>query len=114
MTTSRKVLRGPDFFVLNLIQRQLTSDICWVISAIFVVSIVESQNIMSPSPITMMTVIYECVSAFGNVGASTGYPNSPLSQVGQYHTLSKLVIILLMYRGRHRGKQYIYIFNLII
>ncbi|KAI9251744.1 cation transport protein-domain-containing protein [Phascolomyces articulosus] len=88
MTTSRKVLRGPDFFVLNLIQRQLTSDICWVISGIFVISIIESQSIMSPSPITMFTVIYECVSAFGNVGASTGYPNSAVSQCGQYHTLS--------------------------
>ncbi|KAI8140260.1 cation transport protein-domain-containing protein [Fennellomyces sp. T-0311] len=88
MTTSRKVLRGPDFFVLNLIQRQLTSDICWVITGIFAICIIESQNIMSPSPVTMATVIYECVSAFGNVGASTGYPNTVTSQCAQYHTLS--------------------------
>ncbi|KAI9494256.1 cation transport protein-domain-containing protein [Zychaea mexicana] len=103
MTTSRKVLRGPDFYVVNLIQRQLTSDICWVISGIFAIAVIESQSIMSPSPTTMMTVIYECVSAFGNVGASTGYPNTATSQGAQYHTLGKLVLILLMYRGRHRG-----------
>ncbi|KAI7905266.1 uncharacterized protein BX663DRAFT_315848 [Cokeromyces recurvatus] len=63
---------------------------------------------MSPSPVTIATVIYECVSAFGNVGASTGYPNTATSQVAQYHVLSKLVIILLMYRGRHRGIDYDY------
>ncbi|KAI8641598.1 cation transport protein-domain-containing protein [Parasitella parasitica] len=103
MTTSRKVLRKPDFFVMTQIQRQLTSEICWVICCIFAICVIESESILSPSPITMSTVIYECVSAFGNVGASTGYPNTTASQAQQYHTLSKLVLIILMYRGRHRG-----------
>ncbi|KAI8393748.1 cation transport protein-domain-containing protein [Radiomyces spectabilis] len=98
MTTSKKVLRGPDFFVVTQIQRQLTSDICWVIVGIFLICVLESEAIMSPSPVTIATVIYECVSAFGNVGASTGYPNTVVSQAGQYRTLSKLVLILLMYR----------------
>ncbi|KAI7869003.1 cation transport protein-domain-containing protein [Spinellus fusiger] len=84
ITTSRRLLRGPDFFVITQIQRQLTTDICWVICGVFIICIIESQAIMSPSPITMATVIYECVSAFGNVGASTGYPNSTLSQAGHY------------------------------
>ncbi|KAL7324637.1 low affinity potassium transporter [Mucor circinelloides] len=103
VTTSRKMLRKPDFFVMTQIQRQLTSEICWVICCIFAICVIESESIMSPSPITMSTVIYECVSAFGNVGASTGYPSSPASQAQQYHALSKLVLIILMYRGRHRG-----------
>ncbi|EPB86743.1 hypothetical protein HMPREF1544_06441 [Mucor circinelloides 1006PhL] len=103
VTTSRKVLRKPDFFVMTQIQRQLTSEICWVICCIFAICVIESESIMSSSPITMSTVIYECVSAFGNVGASTGYPNTSASQAQQYHTLSKLVLIILMYRGRHRG-----------
>ncbi|KAL0078966.1 cation transport protein-domain-containing protein [Phycomyces blakesleeanus] len=88
MTASRKVLRGPDFFVITQIQRQLTSDICWVICGVFTICVIESQAIMSPSPITIATVIYECVSAFGNVGASTGYPGTTTSQAGQYRTLS--------------------------
>lgn len=103
VTTSRKVLRKPDFFVMTQIQRQLTSEICWVICCIFAICVIESEAILSSSPITMATVIYECVSAFGNVGASTGYPNTATSQAQQYHTLSKLVLIILMYRGRHRG-----------
>lgn len=105
VTNSRKVLRKPDFFVMTQIQRQLTSEICWVICCIFAICVIESEAILSPSPITISTVIYECVSAFGNVGASTGYPNTSASQAQQYHTLSKLVLIILMYRGRHRGKK---------
>ncbi|KAL7322694.1 low affinity potassium transporter [Mucor circinelloides] len=100
---TKKLLKGPDFFVITQIQRQLTSDICWVITGIFCICVIEAESIMSPSPVTIATVIYECVSAFGNVGASTGYPNTATSQAGQYRTLSKLVLIILMYRGRHRG-----------
>ncbi|KAI9322713.1 cation transport protein-domain-containing protein [Dichotomocladium elegans] len=98
VTQSRKLLRGPDFFVLTQIQRQLTSDICWVITGVFCICVIEARAIMSPSPITISTVIYEAVSAFGNVGASPGYPNTATSQCGQYHLLGKLVLILLMYR----------------
>lgn len=101
---TKKLLKGPDFFVITQIQRQLTSDICWVITGIFLICVLEAESIMSPSPVTIATVIYECVSAFGNVGASTGYPNTATSQAGQYRSLSKLVLILLMYKGRHRGK----------
>lgn len=100
---TKKLLKGPDFFVITQIQRQLTSDICWVITGIFCICVLEAESIMSPSPVTIATVIYECVSAFGNVGASTGYPNTATSQAGQYRTLSKLVLIILMYKGRHRG-----------
>ncbi|GAA5807391.1 hypothetical protein MFLAVUS_000752 [Mucor flavus] len=100
---TKKLLKGPDFFVITQIQRQLTSDICWVITGIFCICVLEAESIMSPSPVTIATVIYECVSAFGNVGASTGYPNTATSQAGQYRSLSKLVLIILMYKGRHRG-----------
>lgn len=104
MTTSKKVLRKPDFFVMTQIQRQLTSEICWVICCIFAICVIEAEAIMSTSSITVLSVIYECVSAFGNVGASMGYSGTSASQAQQYHTLSKIVLIILMYRGRHRGK----------
>ncbi|KAI9356056.1 cation transport protein-domain-containing protein [Pilaira anomala] len=85
---TKKLLKGPDFFVITQIQRQLTSDICWVITGIFCICVLEAEPIMSPSPITIATVIYECVSAFGNVGASTGYPGTSTSQAAQYRSLS--------------------------
>jgi Trk-type K+ transport system membrane component len=106
MTTSKNVLKkGPDFFVMTQIQRQLTSDICWVITGVFLICIFEAKAVMSPSPITMASIIFECVSAFGNVGGSFGYPNTNPAQSAQYRTISKFIIILLMYRGRHRGKK---------
>jgi hypothetical protein len=114
VTTSKKLLKGPDFFVITQIQKQLTSDICWVITGVFLICILEAQSIMSPSPVTIATVIYECVSAFGNVGASTGYPNTATSQAGQFRTLSKLVLIALMYRGRHRGNTHFYCYLFVL
>ncbi|OAD72028.1 hypothetical protein PHYBLDRAFT_114125 [Phycomyces blakesleeanus NRRL 1555(-)] len=103
LTNSRKVIRSPDFFVMTQIQRQLTNEICWLIAGVFLVCVIESGPIMDPSPITFLTILYECVSAFGNVGASVGFPGTTPSQSAEYRTLSKLVIMVLMYRGRHRG-----------
>jgi Trk-type K+ transport system membrane component len=106
MTASKKALMKPDFFVMTQIQRQLTSDVGWVICCIFAICVIETESIMSSKPITVHTIMYECVSAFANVGASTGFPYSSSSQATQYHSLSKLILILLMYRGRHRGNLY--------
>ncbi|KAI8877424.1 TrkH-domain-containing protein [Backusella circina FSU 941] len=103
MTASKKALMKPDFFVMTQIQRQLTSDIGWVICCVFAICVIETESIMSSKPITIHTIMYECVSAFANVGASTGFPLSSSSQSTQYHSLSKLILIILMYRGRHRG-----------
>ncbi|KAI9278115.1 cation transport protein-domain-containing protein [Sporodiniella umbellata] len=88
VNASRNAFRGPDFFIRTQIQQQLTSEIFWLIASIFVVCAIETQSIMSPSPITMFSIIYECVSAFGNIGASIGFPGTFTSQSGQYHSLS--------------------------
>ncbi|SAM09624.1 hypothetical protein [Absidia glauca] len=104
MTSSKKIFQQPDFFVMTQLQQQLSQDICWVIVGVFCVCVLEAQAIMSPSPITIASVIYECVSAFGCVGGSFGGTTTPgTSQSTDYRTVSKLVIILLMYRGRHRS-----------
>lgn len=101
MTASKTIIKKPDFFVITQIQRQITKDICWVIIGIFLICVLEAQSIISPKDITVVTVIYECISAFGNVGSSMS--NYATSQSAQYRTLSKLIIIILMYRGRHRA-----------
>ncbi|KAI8344031.1 cation transport protein-domain-containing protein [Chlamydoabsidia padenii] len=103
VTTSKKIFQQPDFFVMTQIHRQLSKDICWVVVGIFCVCVLEAQAIMSPPPVTFASVIYECVSAFGCVGGSFGGTIPGTSQSKDYRTISKLVIILLMYRGRHRG-----------
>ncbi|KAI9275776.1 cation transport protein-domain-containing protein [Phascolomyces articulosus] len=101
--TKKFIPKRPSFYVMTQIQRTVTHEICWVIIGIFCICIIEAEAIMSSTPITALTIMYEAVSAFGNAGSSTGYPGVTTSQSGNYHTLSKLVLIILMYRGRHRG-----------
>ncbi|ORX61773.1 cation transporter [Hesseltinella vesiculosa] len=103
MSASKNVLKGPDVLLMTQIQRQITRDICWVIVGVFCICALEAKTIISPSPVTMASVIFEVCSAFGNVGGSLGFPNTPTSQSAQYSVVSKLVLIILMFRGRHRG-----------
>jgi len=46
--------------------------------------------------------MFEVVSAYGTVGISLGLPNSDLSFSAAWHVLSKLVLLTVMLRGRHR------------
>ena len=104
MTSSRKLItKRPSFFVMQQLQRQLAQEIVWLILGVFFICLIEAESIMSPTPITALTVLYECASAFGTAGSSTGFPGVSTSQSAQYHTLSKLILIGLMIRGRHRG-----------
>lgn len=54
----------------------------------------------------MFQVLFEVVSAYGTVGLSLGYPNTDQSFSAQFNTFSKLVIIAMLIRGRHRGLPY--------
>jgi Trk-type K+ transport system membrane component len=48
-------------------------------------------------------IIFEAVSAYSCVGVSIGYPGQTYSFCGAWHTLSKLLLIAVSLRGRHRG-----------
>lgn len=50
----------------------------------------------------MFSVIFEVVSAYGTVGLSLGVPYADYSFSGAWHVLSKLVLLTVMLRGRHR------------
>ena len=54
----------------------------------------------------MFSILFEIVSAYGNVGMSLGYPNVNASFSSQFNTVSKLVVIAMQIRGRHRGLPY--------
>jgi hypothetical protein len=51
-------------------------------------------------------VLFEIVSAYGTVGLSLGYPGTNASFSAQFKPLSKLIIIAMQIRGRHRGLPY--------
>jgi hypothetical protein len=55
---------------------------------------------------TLFSVLFEIVSAYGTVGLSLGYPTINASFSAEFHTLSKLVIVAMQIRGRHRGLPY--------
>ncbi len=54
----------------------------------------------------MFSILFEVVSAYGTVGLSLGYPGLNTSFCSEFKTLSKLIIIAMEIRGRHRGLPY--------
>ncbi|KAI0621914.1 potassium ion transporter [Pyrenophora tritici-repentis] len=55
---------------------------------------------------SLFSVLFEIVSAYGTVGLSQGFPGVNTSFSGQFKPLSKLIIIAMQIRGRHRGLPY--------
>ncbi|PWN49886.1 hypothetical protein IE53DRAFT_122868 [Violaceomyces palustris] len=87
-------------------RRQLAFDIWWLGFALWLVCIIEKNNIEDPTSngwFTVFSCLFELTSAYGTVGLSTGTPTDNFSLSGRFHTLSKLVVICVMLRGRHRG-----------
>ncbi|CUA74180.1 Low-affinity potassium transport protein [Saccharomyces cerevisiae S288c] [Rhizoctonia solani] len=87
-------------------RRQLSFDMWWLAVALWLVCIIERSQIMSPeseSWFDIFTIIFELVSAYGTVGLSLGLPTANYSFSGALRPLSKLVICIVMLRGRHRG-----------
>lgn len=87
-------------------RRQLAFDMWWIALALWLVCIIERHNINRQDNsewFNVFNIIFEIVSAYGTVGLSLGTANDNYSLSGELRTLSKLVIIVVMIRGRHRG-----------
>ncbi|KAK0497879.1 potassium transporter [Armillaria luteobubalina] len=87
------------------LRRQMSDDIWWMVWGVLLVAIIERGNIMDENKkwFDLFRVLFELVSAFGGIGLSLGFPSDNMSFVGAMRPLSKLVIIVVMVRGRHRG-----------
>jgi hypothetical protein len=53
--------------------------------------------------ITILHIIFEIVSAFGTVGFTLGYPNVTSSFATVLTPASKVILVITMFMGRHRG-----------
>ncbi|KIJ65956.1 hypothetical protein HYDPIDRAFT_110073 [Hydnomerulius pinastri MD-312] len=87
-------------------RRQLSFDMWWLSMALFLVCIIERDNLTNPDVqgwFNIFTIIFELVSAYGTVGLSLGIPTENYSFSGALRPLSKLIVCLVMLRGRHRG-----------
>lgn len=95
-------------YVGQHLRRQLSFDLWYVFLGFFVICIVEGGRLSNTNEyaFTMFSVLFEIVSAYGTVGLSLGYPGTDASFSTEFHVLSKLVIVAMMIRGRHRGLPY--------
>uniref|UniRef100_A0A0W0GBM9 Putative potassium transporter n=1 Tax=Moniliophthora roreri TaxID=221103 RepID=A0A0W0GBM9_MONRR len=87
------------------LKKQMSVDIWWLVWGVFIVTIIERNNLLDPDKkwFDLFRVLFELVSAFGGIGLSLGVPYDNFSFVGAMRPLSKLVVIVIMVRGRHRG-----------
>jgi len=87
-------------------RKQLSFDIWWIGFALWLVCIIERPKLVNPANygwLSIFSILFELVSAYGTVGLSLGLPDQNYSLSGAFTTLSKLVVIAVMIRGRHRG-----------
>ncbi|KCV68420.1 hypothetical protein H696_04714 [Fonticula alba] len=75
--------------------------------AMYLILILETDNLgigdpSRPGNITIFNILFEVVSAYGNIGLSLGYPGAVTSLSGRMTLASRLIILLTMLLGRHR------------
>lgn len=95
-------------YLLALARNQLSFDLWWVMLGVFLITIAESDRVADNADpaFSVFAILFEVVSAYGNVGLSLGYPTVLTSLSGKFTTFSKIVICAMMIRGRHRGLPY--------
>lgn len=98
----------PPSYIGFHLRRQLSFDLWYVFLGLFIIAIVEGNRLQSEDEYAfqMWAVLFEIVSAYGTVGLSFGYPGVNTSFSGQFKVLSKLIVIAMQIRGRHRGLPY--------
>lgn len=99
---------GEQSYVGTHLRRQLSFDLWYIFLGFFFISIIEGSRLENTNDFsfTLFSVLFEIVSAYGTVGLSLGYPNINASFSAEFKTLSKLIIIAMQIRGRHRGLPY--------
>ncbi|KAF9875452.1 hypothetical protein CkaCkLH20_07272 [Colletotrichum karsti] len=97
-------LDGHVSLVSQHLRGQLSHDIWAIAFALFLVTLIEtSHSITDPRSYSVFNFLFEIVSGYTNIGLSIGLPGRSFSFAGGWYTGSKLVMIMMMIRGRHRG-----------
>ena len=99
--------KEPSYVGAHL-RRQLSFDLWYIFLGLFIIAIAEGPRLQNPTDtaFTLFSCLFEIVSAYGTVGLSLGYPNINASFSTEFTVVSKLVVIAMMVRGRHRGLPY--------
>jgi len=77
----------------------------WIVLALVLICVIERGEIddASQTGIDIFPLTFEIISAYGTVGLSLGTPAQNYSLSGALHPLSKIILCMVMIRGRHRG-----------
>ncbi|KAL6155117.1 low affinity potassium transporter [Exserohilum turcicum] len=99
---------GKLSYLSHHVRLQLSFDLWFVFLGFFFISIIEGPRLENTNEyaFSLFSVLFEIVSAYGTVGLSQGFPNTNTSFSAQFKPLSKLIIIAMQIRGRHRGLPY--------
>lgn len=99
--------KEPSYVGAHL-RRQLSFDLWYIFMGLFIIAVAEGKHIQNTNEFafTIFSCLFEIVSAYGTVGLSLGYPNVNASFSSEFSVVSKLVIIAMQIRGRHRGLPY--------
>ncbi|KAI6350620.1 hypothetical protein MCOR25_010533 [Pyricularia grisea] len=89
---------------LKAIRARQENDVWLLVAAVLVITTIETGHFLA-DPVTwsVWNIAFEVVSAYGCVGVSTGVPFDSFSFSGGWNAPSKLVLCLVMLKGRHRG-----------
>lgn len=99
--------KEPSYVGAHL-RKQLSFDLWFIFLGLFIIAIVEGNRLENTNEyaFTLFSVLFEIVSAYGTVGLSLGYPGINASFSAEFRVISKLIIIAMQIRGRHRGLPY--------
>ncbi|KAI5780922.1 cation transport protein-domain-containing protein [Geopyxis carbonaria] len=103
---------SPTSYIGVHLRKQLSFDLWYIFLGLFIICIAEGHHIENKAKdinaisFSTFAVLFEVVSAYGTVGLSLGYPTKNASFSTMFSTVSKLVIIAMQIRGRHRGLPY--------
>lgn len=95
---------GHVSLVTQHLRSQLSHDMWSIGLALFLITLIEtSHSIEDPRTYSVFNYLFEIVSGYTNIGLSIGLPDQSYSFSGGWYIGSKVVMILMMIRGRHRG-----------
>jgi len=80
----------------------MAHNIVIILIILFLILAFEEESLTVDPNYSISKVVFEVVSAYGNVGLSLGYLDYPYSFSGTWSIPSKLLLIVIMLMGRHR------------
>ncbi|KAI0383587.1 TrkH-domain-containing protein [Hypomontagnella monticulosa] len=95
---------GPPSLVSQQVRGQLSHDVWYIALALFLITLIETKHSLTdPATYSVFNILFEIVSGYTTIGISIGLPDQSYSFSGGMYTGSKIIMILVMLRGRHRG-----------